>query len=230
VSASRTCIFARHLLLSIFIVAWERKGKRNRKIERFWISFSISRGRYLIQLEDKNWMDVSKFNEMLRTCRDFIRLEYECKMVVDLIEFQARESSFSEMRNESIILGLCFNRVQHTISMRFRSKQNANNFCEIMEIASENSREICAESTSIAWLYLQCNAFAYSLDRPIACNRGSTFKNDCRKSRLAKCTNTSGCEWRKEHVILMRSQKRTHACTHARTHIYDCDTLRFLLI
>jgi len=68
-------------------------------------------------------MDVSKFNEMLRTCCDFIRLEYECKIVVDLIEFQARESSFSEMRNESIILGLCFNRVQHTISMRFRSKR-----------------------------------------------------------------------------------------------------------
>jgi len=44
---------------------------------------------------------------MLRTCRDFIHLGYECKIVVGLIEFQASESSFNKMRNESVILGLC---------------------------------------------------------------------------------------------------------------------------
>jgi len=114
-----------------------------------------------------------------------------------------------------------------SIPFRWGLDLNANiNFCEI--IASENSGEICTESTSIAWLYLQCVAFAYSLDWPIACNRGSTFKNDCRKSRLSvmcKCIawvrmkkRTCNFDEITKSIDLTHTHTHTLARAHARTH------------
>lgn len=135
---------------------------------------------------------------MLRTCRDFIHLGYECKIVAGLIEFQARESSFSKMRDESVILFVYVNRIWHTISMRLEFKQNNINvnFCEIMEIVSENSGEIRAESSTSA---ARSDSQRVALARSTDC-AGALSKNDCRQSRPGEML---------ECIAWVRVEKRT---------------------
>lgn len=53
------------------------------------------------------WKFCVKRRDVADASGDFIHLGYKCKIVTGLIEFQARESSFSEMRDESIALGFC---------------------------------------------------------------------------------------------------------------------------
>jgi len=98
----------------------------------------------------------------------------------------------------SFLVFVYANRVWHTISMRLRSKRNHinGNFCKIItEIVSENSGEIREECQLLDRIRNDSSSrvalapLARSTDRPIARNRGSTFKNDCRQIHvgLAKC-------------------------------------------